>query len=73
MYKLKGNDPRGINKEEGKDLVDRNKVKSLSLSVFILKIKNPPPFFLENMKKEKGMLSSSMYKDLTNNLIDSNS
>ena len=72
MYKLKGNDPRGINKEEGKDLVDRNKVKSLSLSVFILKIKNPP-FFLENMKKEKGMLSSSMYKDLTNNLIDSNS
>ena len=54
-------------------MVDRNKVKSLSLSVFILKIKNLPFFFLENTKKEKGMLSSSMYKDLTNNLIDSNS
>lgn len=53
-------------------MVDRNKVKSLSLSVFILKIKNFL-YFLENMKKQKGMLSSSIYKDLINNLIDFNS
>lgn len=51
-------------------MVDRNKVKSLS--VFILKILNFS-FFLENMKKEKGMLSSSIYKDLTNNLFASKS